>query len=230
MKENFGVVVNHPVHGLQIVEIKQEEQKLHQVYYHIGAQFKERLEAGDRVSFVSGFAGVKDVVATNIKKTGRESVYVIKRERDGTVIGTVNDDYPLRHVGTASPTGFEYGYGGSGPADLAMSVLADYFDEQPSKSELYHGRIESPCDCTQNGSHPADPECMQCDGTGLGESKPLQCWEHHQAFKWQFIAPRDSSQPFVITEGEIERWLEQQALDRQISRNRDIDNGLDMGL
>lgn len=32
---------------------------------------------------------------------------------------------PLRHVPVHSPTGFEYGYGGSGPADLALALVLD---------------------------------------------------------------------------------------------------------
>lgn len=31
----------------------------------------------------------------------------------------------LEHVSRHSPDGFEWGYGGSGPADLALSILAD---------------------------------------------------------------------------------------------------------
>lgn len=46
--------------------------------------------------------------------------------------------YPLSHVQFHS-TGFEWGYGGSGPADTALSILADYFDEQPSRAVLMHG-------------------------------------------------------------------------------------------
>lgn len=33
--------------------------------------------------------------------------------------------HPLRHVVKHSPTGFQWGYGGSGPADLALSILHD---------------------------------------------------------------------------------------------------------
>ncbi|MFO7172589.1 MAG: DUF6166 domain-containing protein [Bacillota bacterium] len=33
--------------------------------------------------------------------------------------------YTLRHRVLHSPTGFEWGYGGSGPADLALAILAD---------------------------------------------------------------------------------------------------------
>lgn len=38
---------------------------------------------------------------------------------------------PLTHVSYHSPDGFEWGYAGSGPADLALAILADYFDEPP---------------------------------------------------------------------------------------------------
>ena len=33
--------------------------------------------------------------------------------------------HPLRHVVKHSPDGFRWGYGGSGPADLALSILCD---------------------------------------------------------------------------------------------------------
>lgn len=33
--------------------------------------------------------------------------------------------HPLRHVEIHSPTGMSWGYDGSGPADLAVSILAD---------------------------------------------------------------------------------------------------------
>lgn len=38
---------------------------------------------------------------------------------------------PLTHVSYHSPDGFEWGYAGSGPADLALAILADYFEEPP---------------------------------------------------------------------------------------------------
>jgi hypothetical protein len=36
--------------------------------------------------------------------------------------------YELRHHVRHSPTGFEWGYGGSGPAELARCILIDYLD------------------------------------------------------------------------------------------------------
>lgn len=49
-----------------------------------------------------------------------------------TVIdGITGKAEPLKHRSHHSPTGFEWGYLGSGPADLARSILWDYFKEEP---------------------------------------------------------------------------------------------------
>ena len=37
----------------------------------------------------------------------------------------------MHHIVYHSPTGLEWGYGGSGPADTALSILADVFEERP---------------------------------------------------------------------------------------------------
>ncbi|MDI6857213.1 MAG: DUF6166 domain-containing protein [Dehalococcoidia bacterium] len=42
-----------------------------------------------------------------------------------------SDRRPLTHVPYHSPDGVEWGYAGSGPADLALAILADYFEEPP---------------------------------------------------------------------------------------------------
>ncbi|HZU15042.1 MAG TPA: DUF6166 domain-containing protein [Candidatus Dormibacteraeota bacterium] len=56
-----------------------------------------------------------------------------RRPEDGRVVATVIPDhgrsYPLRRVVHHSPAGLEYGYGGSGPADLALSILVDLLGE-----------------------------------------------------------------------------------------------------
>ena len=36
-----------------------------------------------------------------------------------------------------SPTGFEWGYGGSGPAQLALAILADFLGDDRLALELY---------------------------------------------------------------------------------------------
>jgi len=45
---------------------------------------------------------------------------------------TVNNR-PLRHRVRHSPTGFEWGYLGSGPADLALSILWNFLGKEPSR-------------------------------------------------------------------------------------------------
>lgn len=47
--------------------------------------------------------------------------------------------HDLKHYPLHSPDGFEWGYGGSGPADLALAILADHLGEAPSAQELRQG-------------------------------------------------------------------------------------------
>ena len=49
----------------------------------------------------------------------------------------------LRHVVLYSPTGFGWGYGGSGPADLALSILCDVLGKRPSEKQIDHGRFKA---------------------------------------------------------------------------------------
>lgn len=53
------------------------------------------------------------------------NVYRAKRFPEG-VVATVNGDplNPRFDLANHSPTGFEFGYGGSGPAQLALAILA----------------------------------------------------------------------------------------------------------
>jgi hypothetical protein len=51
-------------------------------------------------------------------------VQVVERAVDGVIMRSL----PLRlDLANHSPTGFEWGYGGSGPAQLALAILADVF-------------------------------------------------------------------------------------------------------
>ena len=47
---------------------------------------------------------------------------------------TVNGK-PLKHRVRHSPTGFEWGYLGSGPADLSLSILWDFLGKEPKQIE-----------------------------------------------------------------------------------------------
>jgi hypothetical protein len=50
------------------------------------------------------------------------------------------DADPLPHVPLHSPTGMTWGYEGSGPADLALSILADYYNQRFTQEDLEFGR------------------------------------------------------------------------------------------
>ena len=64
-------------------------------------------------------------------------IEVLVTDRSGSTV-------PLKHISpyTHTPDGLEWAYGGSGPADLALSILANYFGEEPSKVELFYGRCK----------------------------------------------------------------------------------------
>lgn len=47
-------------------------------------------------------------------------INIYLRESDG-------DEQPIRHVVRHSPDGFNWGYGGSGPADAALSILTEIY-------------------------------------------------------------------------------------------------------
>ena len=61
-------------------------------------------------------------------------IYSGERARDGSVRVRVEQDgavRPLAHAAGHDSGRFDYGYDGSGPADLARSILADYLGYAP---------------------------------------------------------------------------------------------------
>lgn len=61
-------------------------------------------------------------------------MYVGSRDDRGCQVHVLVGDNPrwqyrLRHVGGLSPSGFEWGYGGQGPSDTALSLLVDALGE-----------------------------------------------------------------------------------------------------
>ncbi len=66
--------------------------------------------------------------------------YVMTR-RDGRprvlVYGRPGNPTPLKHLVRHSPDGFEWGYGGSGPADLARSIVGDVMGRPDPPPAIY---------------------------------------------------------------------------------------------
>lgn len=49
----------------------------------------------------------------------------------------VEKEYDLPHIEKHSPDGFNWGYGGSGPADTALSILTDFLGDQDQAERFY---------------------------------------------------------------------------------------------
>ena len=78
------------------------------------------------------------MAAPAAKPARADKVYEGKHE-SGNAIVTVNgqalnDRHDLKFH---SPTGFEWGYGGSGPAQLALAILADHLGDDERALDLY---------------------------------------------------------------------------------------------
>ena len=69
--------------------------------------------------------------------------YVGTRTDDGCAVVVLEDDRPPRPLDPRldlrnhSPTGFEWGYGGSGPAQLALALAADVLGDDEKAQQLY---------------------------------------------------------------------------------------------
>ena len=127
--------------------------------------------------------------------------YRVERQKDGEIIvggyptGTKDFLPPgiepsafmrVPHVVIHNAPGFETGYAGEGPADLALSILARHFHETPEeiRNEWFHFRF--------SGDRP--------------RSKALAL---HQEFKLAFICtrPLERNAHYEITSEEIDTWI-----------------------
>jgi hypothetical protein len=72
-----------------------------------------------------------------------KKTYTGRRGPQGCVVWIIdgNDERkplnPRRELRNHSPTGFEWGYGGSGPAQLALAILAEHLGDDHTALNLY---------------------------------------------------------------------------------------------
>src|SRR5215216_7288304 len=92
--------------------------------------------------------------------------------------GTARSSIPQRHVHYA-PTGFDWGFGGSGPADLALNVLARFLPLAPDATGV-----------------------ALRDGSSISEA----AWALHEAFKYDLIATLPCSGGHLTAET-IRAWI-----------------------
>jgi len=74
------------------------------------------------------------------------TTYRIKRFDPSTVECRVFEDdkisYELPHIPAHSPTGFNCGYAGSGPSDLALALLVHHLGEDPTLvHEIWRNKV-----------------------------------------------------------------------------------------
>lgn len=135
--------------------------------------------------------------------------YVGQRLDEGCEVYVVGDDgkrYPLplfKEIRNHSPTGFEWGYNGSGPAQLALAILADHF-----------GPDHLPCYCpfcgsSMDGSQCTEPECAYDARKDQYQSIQGEV-VHYQDFKRDIVC-RFRSLGFTLTSDEINTWVIQHA-------------------
>ena len=94
-------------------------------------------------------------------------------------------DYMLKNIGLHSPDGFEMGYAGSGPSDLALTILCDHLGVEHPSRNLFMRVL-------------------------LAGGPAWRAWRLHQSFKLKFIAPNQKRT--TITTRQIQEWIERQEL------------------
>jgi hypothetical protein len=110
-----------------------------------------------------------------------------------------HEPYRLRHLIVHSPTGISHGYNGSGPADLALAILADYL-----------------------GEGTAIPAHIRYDHAIVSAIKQTSAWLLHQEFKRDVVAPLPQSRGFTINGTTVAAWLKPRriTLDREMRERR----------
>ena len=102
--------------------------------------------------------------------------------RDPDDAGALHFNIPQRHQ-HHSPTGFEFGYGGSGPADFALNILALFIPAPPDPGPMPDERTASAEDL-EAWMDAAEQRVRLWDGSSVH----VDAWDLHQRFKTQFVA------------------------------------------
>jgi len=95
-------------------------------------------------------------VEQTLPRRDRDVVYVGYRQRGRAIVEKLPGQEQLTperslELANHSPSGFEWGYGGSGPAQLALALLLDYTDDEAVALAHYtefKNEVVSQFDCT----------------------------------------------------------------------------------
>lgn len=116
-----------------------------------------------------------------------ESVPRVLVKRRSRMLNADVSAEPLEQVVVASPTGMEWGYGGSGPADLAMTLIAEVVPADDPKRGLLAGKYKD--EVVQNLPRKVDPfSSRPWYLTPWGLKHPRQQYVLEWEISWQDIA------------------------------------------
>ena len=73
----------------------------------------------------------------NTRAISDDTMITGQRAEDGRAQAWISGDQPLPHVVHHNPAGFEWGCSGSGPADLALSILSFVIGDEPETVVIY---------------------------------------------------------------------------------------------
>jgi hypothetical protein len=119
---------------------------------------------------MSGISDPRSHVQSRVSDDG-DAVYVGYRRRGRAIVENQSDQEqltPERSLALVnhSPSGFEWGYGGSGPAQLALALLLDYTGDEAFALDHYQKfktEVVSQLECTgPNG-------CWHLTGSDIDE-------------------------------------------------------------
>ena len=112
---------------------------------------------------------------------------------DGHTVKVITTDGKVRtlhHVVVHSPTGFSWGYGGSGPSDLALSILCDYSGFRGAKAPRHEFMLPD--------DHPW-----------------RKAWKLHHHLKDAFVSRWPSGEDWMLSKVMLEEWLTAHAAGEQ---------------
>jgi hypothetical protein len=108
---------------------------------------------------------------------------------------------PLRHHVRHSPAGFNWGYGGSGPAELARCILIDHLAP--------NGRRLDACpDCGASCRGHTGTYCHKCGELVINTPERLVPPMLYQQFKADVVAKWPMDHGWTMTADELDEWLE----------------------
>jgi hypothetical protein len=132
-------------------------------------------------------------------------------ERGGHLVGVLTHRTGAR---SHSPTGFSWGYGGSGPAELARAMLIDALGDEAvcptcrgagmvavEEDETSHEILEVPWTGDPDGAPDNVMTCLDCDRDGVRRLP-------YQQFKWDIIARLPDE--WTIPRADVLAWWAQQ--------------------